>query len=585
MFASSEKNINSKSFMIQKIKSIIPKRYKRKTIKIVFFLLVSMLFEALGLGLLLPIVTVILDPEVVNNYPSIIGFFSEYAIISHQQIISFVMIVFGLLYFVKSFFLVYVSWVLADYSQGLSDLLSSKLFAGYIRQPYIESINTNSANLQRNVTNEVLQFTAFITNSLFLVSEAAICISIVVTLFYVEPFGAIIVMGVLIFLSLIFYFLTKGYIHKLGIHRLDFDQKRIFTLIQSLGSFKEIKMFSKESYFIRLFKKRNSAYYDVMKKNQVIQQIPRHYFELSAVLGLVVFIILGIYEGEELNNLIAVLSVFLLAAFKLIPSSNRILSNIQAVKYSSISIEFLFNELNKINIHSQIENKDNVLFDFKKPIVVKDVSYSYPKTDKKAIDKINLKIPANSFIGIIGKSGSGKSTFIDNLIGFLHPDSGTISIDNVDIHDCTSQWMLNIGYVPQTIQLSDSSLRNNIAFGIDNDDINDDYIWEAIENAELTKFVNSLPNGIHTSIGEHGSKLSGGQRQRIGIARALYNNPKLIIFDEGTSALDTKTEKSIIKSILKFKNTKTIIMIAHRHSTLSECDIILEFNESKMNLK
>lgn len=585
MFASSEKNINRKSFMIQKIKSIIPKSYKKKTIKILFFLLLSMLLEALGLGLLLPIVTIILDSQVVNNYPSIIGFLSEYGIISHQQIISFVMIIFGSLYIIKAFFLIYVSWVLADYSQGLSNHLSSKLFAGYVRQPYIESVNTNSANLQRNVTNEVIQFTAFITNLLFLVSEAAICISIVVTLLYIEPSGAIIVMAVLIFLSLIYYFLTKGYIYKLGINRLDFDQKRIFTLIQSLGSFKEIKMFNKESFFISLFKKRNSAYYDIMKKNQVIQQVPRHYFELSAVLGLVFFIVLSISKGEDLNNLIAVLSVFLLAAFRLIPSCNRILTNIQAVKYASISIEFLFNELNKINIHSQIENKVNTLFDFKKPIVIRDVSYSYQKTEEKAIDKINLKIPANSFIGIIGESGSGKSTFIDNLIGFIHPDSGTITIDNVDIHKCTSQWMYNIGYVPQTIHLSDSSLRNNIAFGVDDDDINDDYILEAIGNAELTKFVNSLPNGIHTSIGEHGSKLSGGQRQRIGIARALYNNPKLIIFDEGTSALDSETEKSIIKSILKFKNTKTIIMIAHRHSTLSECDMIIEFNKSKMNLK
>ena len=240
--------------MIQKIKSIIPNSYNKKTIKILFFLVISMLFEALGLGLLLPIVTIILDPEVLNNYPSFTRFLFEYGIISHKQIISFVMIVFGFLYFIKSFFLVYVSWVIADYSQGLSNYLSSKLFAGYIRQNYIVSINTNSANLQRNVTNEVLQFTAFVTNLLFLVSEVAICISILVTLLYVDPFGAITVMGVLILLSLVYYFSSKGYIYKLGIKRFQFDQKRIFTLIQSLGSFKEIKLFNKESFFISVFK-------------------------------------------------------------------------------------------------------------------------------------------------------------------------------------------------------------------------------------------------------------------------------------------------------------------------------------------
>ena len=541
-----------------------------------------MLLEALGLGLLLPIVTLILDPEIINSYPFITRFLSEYGINSHQQIISFAMLTFGLLYFVKTIILVYISWVLADYSQGLSDHLSLNLFTGYIRQPYIESVNTNSANLQRNVTNEVLQFTAFITNLLFLISELAISISILITLLYVEPTGATIVMGVLILLSLIFYFSTKGFIYRLGNERLKFDQKRIFTLIQSLGSFKEIKLFNKEFFFTNKFKKRNSSYYNVIKKNQVLQQLPRHYFELSAVLGIVLFIILSIYSGENLNNLIAVLSVFLLAAFRLIPSINRMLTNVQAIKYGSVSIDFLFNELNKINNGSKIENNSKTVFSFKKPILIENVSYSYPNTNTNAIDKINFKIPANSFIGIIGESGSGKSTFIDNLIGFLHPSSGKITIDNVDIHKNTSQWMSNIGYVPQTIYLSDSSLRNNIAFGLEDDDIDDDKILKAIENAELSKFVKSLSKGIYTNVGEQGSKLSGGQRQRIGIARALYNNPKLIIFDEGTSALDSEIEKSIIKTIMKFKNKKTIIMIAHRHSTLSECDMLLEFNDSKI---
>ena len=541
-----------------------------------------MLLEALGLGLLLPIVTLILDPEIINSYPFITRFLSEYGINSHQQIISFAMLTFGLLYFVKTIILVYISWVLADYSQGLSDHLSLNLFTGYIRQPYIESVNTNSANLQRNVTNEVLQFTAFITNLLFLISELAISISILITLLYVEPTGATIVMGVLILLSLIFYFSTKGFIYRLGNERLKFDQKRIFTLIQSLGSFKEIKLFNKEFFFTNKFKKRNSSYYNVIKKNQVLQQLPRHYFELSAVLGIVLFIILSIYSGENLNNLIAVLSVFLLAAFRLIPSINRMLTNVQAIKYGSVSIDFLFNELNKINNGSKIENNSKTVFSFKKPILIENVSYSYPNTNTNAIDKINLKIPANSFIGIIGESGSGKSTFIDNLIGFLHPSSGKITIDNVDIHKNTSQWMSNIGYVPQTIYLSDSSLRNNIAFGLEDDVIDDDKILKAIENAELSKFVKSLSKGIYTNVGEQGSKLSGGQRQRIGIARALYNNPKLIIFDEGTSALDSEIEKSIIKTIMKFKNKKTIIMIAHRHSTLSECDMLLEFNDSKI---
>ena len=310
--------------------------------------------------------------------------------------------------------------------------------------------------------------------------------------------------------------------------------------------------------------------------------IPRNYFELSAVLGLVMFIIFSINTGEDLNKLVAVLSVFLLAAFRLIPSANRMLTNIQAIKYGSVSINFLFAELNKLNSHSKIENNLGTKFNLNKPIIIENLSYAYPNTETNAIDKINLRIDANSFVGIIGESGSGKSTFIDNLIGFLHPSSGKITIDGKDIHKNTSAWMQNIGYVPQTIHLSDTSLRNNIAFGVDDKKIDDDKIFKALEDAELLNFANSLNEGIYTNVGEGGGKLSGGQRQRIGIARALYNDPQLLIFDEGTSSLDSKTEQSIINSILKFKNRKTIIMIAHRHSTLSECDMLLEFNDSKM---
>jgi len=568
--------------MLEKVKFIFPEGYKNKTIIIFLFLLLSMILEALGLGLLLPIVTIILDSQVINNYPVVVSLLSNYGIINHVQIILFVMISFATIYLIKTSLLVYITWVVADYTQGLSAHLSAKIFEGYVRQPYIESVNTNSAHLQRNVTNEVFQFTGFINNLLFLITEVAISISIITTLILVDPSGAFSVLGLLIIISLIFYFSTKKYIYNLGTERLKYDQKRTFTLIQSLNAFKELKLFNKELFFIDLFGSRNSSYYNVLKKIQVIQQFPRHFFELSAVLGLSVFIIFSINNGADLNNLVAVLSVFLLAAFRLIPSCNRILTNIQAVKYGSVSIDFLFKELSKLNQYKIVD--EDALFNLKKPIVVSDLSFSYPASDINAIDQINLEISFGSFVGIIGESGSGKSTFIDNLIGFLHPSSGNITVDGKDIHKSASAWMKNIGYVPQTIHLSDASLRNNIAFGVDDNMIDEDKIYQSLEDAELLNFTNSLSKGIDTNVGEGGGKLSGGQRQRIGIARALYNDPDILVFDEGTSSLDSETEQSIINSILKFKNRKTIIMIAHRHSTLSECDVIIEFKESKISV-
>ena len=542
-----------------------------------------MILEALGLALLLPVVTIILDPEIINSYPLFIEFLSNYGIIEHYQIIILVMGIFALVYFIKTILLLFISWVLADYSQGLSAVISNKLFTGYINQPYIDSVNTNSAHLQRNVTLEVTQFTGFINNLLYLSSEVAISTSIIITLIYVEPLGAITIMCFLTFLSLSLYYMLKNYIYKLGVSRLNIDTKRIFTLIQSLNAFKEIKLFNKELFFSNLFSHRNIKYYTIAKKVQVIQQIPRLFLELVAVLGLSIFIIYSVLNGKNLNSLIAILSVFLLAAFRLIPSFNRMLSNIQAVKYGSVSIDFIYTELKKIDNNS--DNKINQIFNVKLPIIVNNISYKYPDTENVIMNNVNIEIPFGSFVGIIGESGSGKSTFIDNLIGFLKPTSGKITIGDIDVHDYPSSWMKNLGYVPQTIYLSDASLRNNIAFGVDENNIDDNKILKSIKEAELLDFVESLDNGIHTNIGESGGKISGGQRQRIGIARALYNDPKILIFDEGTSSLDGATEKSIIKSILKFKNKKTIIMIAHRQSTLTKCQMILEFNNANLTIK
>tara|TARA_B100000795_G_scaffold256358_1_gene228713 strand:+ start:685 stop:2328 length:1644 start_codon:yes stop_codon:yes gene_type:complete len=544
-----------------------------------------MILEALGLGMLFPVVKLILNPDIMNSYPLVADFFLGYGLDEHFKVVIFTMIVFALVYVIKTFFLLYISWVIADYSQGLSAKISNDLFNGYIRQPYINSLNSNSAHLQRNVTNEILQFTAFITNILFLISELSITLSIVITLLFIEPIGAVWVICILTAFSLGLYMLMKNYIFQLGLDRLEYDQKRTFTLIESLNGYKELKLFNKEFFFSNLFNSRNNKYYSAQKKIQLTQQIPRLFIELFGVLGLSFFIVFSVLNGADISNLIAVLSVFLLAAFRLMPSFNRILSNMQSVKYGSVAVNFLFKELVNINLNNEVKNKPEIFFDIKEPIIIDKLSFKYPNTQEYVLENISVKIPFGSFVGIIGESGSGKSTFIDNLIGFLNPNSGEIKIGGKDIHKTPSLWMQNIGYVPQIIYLTDSSLRNNIAFGVEENEIDDERILEVLKEAELLDFVKSLSDGISTNVGQRGAKISGGQRQRIGIARALYNDPKLLIFDEGTSALDSNTEQSIIKSILKFKNKKTIIMIAHREKTISECETILEFNNNKMIVK
>jgi ATP-binding cassette, subfamily B, bacterial PglK len=546
-------------------------------------MLLGMIMESFGLGLLLPIVNLIIEPEILNKYVEIKSFFSSLGIDSNLELITSAMIIFSLIYFLKTGLLLYITYKQADFSQDIAQFLSSKLYGSYLKRDYIINLNTNSATLIRNTVTEVNQLTTVIQNGLLLTTEIAISLSILLTLLYIDPVGASSVFVFLFFSGSLLYLTLRGYIYRLGLKKLNADENRTISLVQGYNAFKEVKIFKKENFFIKNFIRQNILFYNFMKKLIVVQQVPRLYLELISVIGLSVFVVSNILRGIDVQNLIAVLSVFALAAFRLIPSVNRILTNLQAVRYAVPSVNLLYNEFfnfNKKNIDDiSVKNKKinkNFL------ISINKLSFKYPETDFYALKNISLDIPFGSTAGIIGKSGSGKSTLVDILIGLLNPSSGSVEFNNNNIFNNINSWRGKVGYVPQTIFLIDDSLKRNIAFGVQDDKIDMDRLKRVIEESQLTELINSLPDGINNIVGERGVKLSGGQRQRIGIARALYNDPKILILDEGTSALDSNTEKFIMNSIDYFKGQKTIILIAHRYSTLSNCDIIYEMSNGEI---
>ena len=569
--------------MLKKLNFLIPLGFKKRAVYLAFLMVIGMIMESFGLGLIFPLVNLMIEPEILNEYIEIKNFFLSFGIDSEIELITCLMIIFSLIYFIKTGLLLYILFKQADFSQDVALSVSSKLFKNYLNQDYITNLNINSATLIRNTVTEVQQLTTVIQNGLLLATEIAISFSILMTLLYIDPVGASSVFVFLFILGFLFYKSVKGYIYKLGLKKLNADESRTVHMVQGYNAIKEIKIYQKEYFFTKKFIYFNSVYYNLFKKVIVIGQVPRLYLELIAVLGLSLFVIINISIGTEIQNTIAILSVFALAAFRLMPSVNRILTNLQAIKYAVPSINLLYEIfVNFKETKNEEHPLDNKEFNNSHQIRINNLSYKYPKTDSYALKNIYLEISSGSTIGIIGESGSGKSTLVDVLIGLLKPNSGSIEFENIDINKNIEQWLSVVGYVPQTIFLIDDSLKRNIAFGIEDEIIDLNKLNSAIKQSQLSDFVNSLPNGINSIVGERGAKLSGGQRQRIGIARALYNDPKVLILDEGTSALDSNTEKQIMNSIDLLKGNKTIILIAHRYSTLEKCDKIYKISNGEV---
>ena len=405
----------------------------------------------------------------------------------------------------------------------------------------------------------------------------------------VDPFTAIVVAGTLsiIIVSVLKFFRRK--MTEQGTIQNKFAAQYIKWLNQSLGAIKEAKILNREVFFVQEFNKAYYSYGIANGKFNFLNQLPRMIIEACVVSGLLVLIIVKLLLGSEPMDIVQLLGVLALAAFRLMPSANRIVNIVNNIKFQMPFFDELYSEF--YSIRKKCESKtDSVIIQvgnklpFANILSVEHVGFRYPDSNKDILKDVSFKVPKGSFVGFVGTSGAGKTTFIDILLGLLDPTSGKITVDGVNIFSNLRAWQKNLAYVPQSIYILDATIKENIALGVDINDIDDEQVENALRMAELYDFVSSMPNGIETKVGERGVKLSGGQRQRIGIARALYQQPEVLILDEATSALDSETEKSITNTILKLRGKITIMSIAHRVSTLSECDYKIKFQSGMVEV-
>ena len=565
---------------LKKINFLINKKQRKGLIILTMLLFLGMLFEIAGLGILIPTLNIILEPEALNKIPIIVTLKDSFTEFSHNDFIYVFLGIIFLIYIIKTILLVFITYKQNIFLNNVLAYISNNLFTSYLSRPYIFYINRNTSELIKNIQIEMQHFYIFISSLISLFLEAGFLLAIIATLIYIEPLGAVSVGIFYGTLSISFLQLLKNKLTKWGEVREKTDSSLSKNVLEGLGAIKDLMILGKTFFYINQFKNNNIIRARLNANLGTISQIPRFFLELISILGLIIFIIIMLLKGTESKDLITTLGIFVAATFRMIPSFNKIIAAMQTLKYQMPSVNIIYKELNSfIENKKKIESHNN--FNFQKKIELIKVNFSF-NTKNIVIKDLNLEIHKGQTIGIIGESGSGKSTFVDLLMGFHKPISGQILIDGVDGFQMNQSWKNSIGYVSQSIYLIDSSIKNNIALGIPENEINELKIKELLLQVQLESFINTLENGLDTEVGERGIQLSGGQKQRIGLARALYNDPDIMILDEATSALDTETENEVMKSIYSLKGKKTIVIIAHRHSTLKMADCIYKIIDNKI---
>jgi ABC-type multidrug transport system fused ATPase/permease subunit len=566
----------------KKVIYIVPNEFKRNFIFLLLLMIIGMLFEILGLGIVIPILALMLTPDISVEYPQLKPLLEFLNNPTQKELILGGIITLISVYIIKSIFVIYLTKIQSKFGSRLCANLSRELFNGYVKQPYVFHLANNSSRLIKNIQVETIQFLELVRAVMTLLVELTIIVGVTSLLIYSEPIGALIMISFFVISSTLFQQISKKKLITWGAKRQFYELNMMKNLVQGLNGIKDVKVLNKEKYFIDYYVKNNFEYHELNMKYYSVKQYPRVFLEILSVAGLMGLVFVMILQGRSPAVIMPIIGVFAASAFRLMPSFNKIIVSVQTFRFSQPIIDVLFEELKNIRRELKQGEKEFNNIEFKEAISIENLDFQYPSASEQTLSNFNLLIQKGQSIGILGPSGSGKSTFVNIFLGLLYPQNGTIKVDDINIATDLRGWRNIIGYVPQSIYLIDDTIISNIAFGVSPEEVNLDRINEVIKLAQLTSFIEQLPEELNTNVGERGVKMSGGQLQRIGIARALYNNPSILVLDESTSALDNFTEREIMKSVeLLLSNSITVIIIAHRLTTLEKCDVVYRLEKHK----
>lgn len=565
--------------IFKKLSYILDKKQKRHIGLLAVMIFIGGILETLSVSAMLPVVAVIITPESIMEIEIVRGIMDALNLQDSKGLTIALLLLLIVMYIIKNAYLLLLVNEQTRFITNNRNKLISRVLREFLNRPYEFYLDADIPTVFRLTDSDIPNVFGLIMAIISLASESVVFIFLSIylvatdwkmTLFLVVIFGA---------LTLFMLKVLKPKLSSLGSRNQSTQSRIAKWRIQAIYGIKDVKVLHREAFFADNYENTGKIGATISRKYSVMNSMPRLLIETLVMVAILGYVIIYILMGNDVTQFVSLLAVFGVVGIRLIPSVNRINTYLTEIAYQKPCLDYVYENLN-INALSEKTNpalasKDStVKIDLKDKIELKDIVYAYPNTDKLIFDHAHMEVPYGKSVGIMGPSGAGKSTIVDILLGLLTIHKGSITCDGVNVFDNYPAWLAQIGYIPQSIYLVDEPIRNNIAFGIADEEIDDERIWQVLEEAQLKDFIKTLPEGLDTTIGDRGVRLSGGQRQRLGIARALYHNPEILVFDEATSALDNETEQAVMDAINSFHGKKTMVIIAHRLNTIEKCDII-----------
>lgn len=572
--------------IIKKLNLLLDRKQKRTMGGLIVLMVIGAALQTAGVGMLVQVVTIVIDPAAAEKSGLVK---SAYELMGFRNYGSFSIAVMSALivvYVVKNAFLFIQQKLTFSFVYTNQFRTSERMMRNYLRRGYEFYLNADTAVVQRNITADVNNMYAMILSLLQLMSDGVVSLFVVCYCLSRSGMMTVLLAAVLLLLMYLIKRALKPVMYKAGKDNQDYYSGLFKWISQTVQGIKEVKVAGKEQYFVSEYQKCGKGYVNAVQKYSLYNNIPKLLIETACVTVMMGYMIFLTASGKSTGDMLEILSTLAAAAFVLLPCVNRINNQINSMAYFEPFFMGVSDNLQDEIIGEKVDMSYATDEEEKLPVTqcleLKGITYAYPNTDRLIFDHADMKIPVGASVGIVGTSGAGKSTLVDILLGLLEVKEGVICADGVDVRQNYRRWLKNIGYIPQMIFMLDDTIRKNVAFGVPEDKIDEERLWEVLREAQLDEFVKGLPEGLDTGIGERGIRLSGGQRQRIGIARALYHDPEVLVLDEATSALDNDTEKAIMEAINRLHGRKTLIIIAHRLQTIENCDMVYRVENGRV---
>jgi ABC-type multidrug transport system fused ATPase/permease subunit len=581
----------NKVTMLQKISYLFDRKQKLQLIGLAVLILIGGALETMGVSMMLPVVQVIMAPDALMENAVVQRIMDILHITSGRQLIILMLGALIAIFVIKNAYLLFQTYVQNTFVTRNRNRMISRVMREFLNRPYEEYLGADIPTVFRLTDSDIPNAFELILVMIQMLTEIVVTVFICAVLVIFSPAMSLFIVVIFLVMTLMITKVLKPRLNKIGRTNQSIQSRIAKWRIQSIYGLKDVKVLHREEFFVRNYYESGAIGANVARNYAVLNNLPRLLIETVFMASMLLFIMIYMLRGGDISVLIPQLSAFAVAAIRVMPGANRINTYLSQIAYAQPCLDYLYENLTesmKLDVNGSVtgltgkKEQDLPEITLEDKIELNHISFTYPNTDKPIFTDAHMEVHKGQSVGIMGPSGAGKSTIVDILLGLLHVQEGTITCDGVNIFDNYASWLSHIGYIPQSIYLIDESIRDNIAFGIDADKIDEKRIWEVLEEAQLKEFVEELPEGLDTTIGDRGVRISGGQRQRLGIARALYHNPEILVFDEATSALDGDTEAAVMDAINSFHGRKTMVIIAHRLNTIAKCDIIYKVENGKI---